>query len=149
MIKTVNHGPSVISSTYWESDLAERGMYFLSLNAGSFRLLCPPGEGKQIAEMRTSNEVVITIGTVTRNGLPGMQIGREMVEILFDDRTDRPFNLTLSMEQLDRRPPKTDDSKRWEFSAWEGRRGKPHQALYRRAYLRFASLPCLKLIIPE
>lgn len=145
IIETRNHGPLVASSTYWGSEEEREGKYYLTPNAGVFRLLVPRGRSAQVAEIRTAKEVVISIGAVTHPGQLGLPLGKQMSEILFDDRTDDPFVLNLSFpEQWERQPLEADFSLFFEFTAWEDRRGTPHKIISRPCYLRRADIPCLK-----
>lgn len=57
-----NNGPQIIETNFWETDLNAKGKFYLSGNAGAFRLLVPSGYEKIISEMLTANEVVITKG---------------------------------------------------------------------------------------
>lgn len=139
MIQTENHGPLIRSSTYWGSELERGGYYYLTPNAGSFRLLVPENKSADVADMRTAKNIVITFGL-------HKQHQREMVEILFDDRTANPFVLYLSLEQLERLPAEDDYELLYECSVWENRRGMAHKIFSRPAYLRKAPLPCLKPI---
>lgn len=117
----------------------------MSPNAGAVRLLVPAGKSADIAEMRTGREVILTIGVVRQIIQPGMQMGREMTEVLFDDGSPNPFALFVSMPQWERvlalpgREPIGI-----EFTVWENRRGQAHQVLSRPGFLRRADLPCLK-----
>jgi hypothetical protein len=36
-----NHGPLIVASNYWQSGIAARGLLYLSVNGGAFRLLVP------------------------------------------------------------------------------------------------------------
>jgi hypothetical protein len=41
----------LISSNYWESDLARAGYLYLSINAGAFRLLVPESQRSIISDI--------------------------------------------------------------------------------------------------
>jgi hypothetical protein len=91
-----NNGPEVVETNFWNSQFSERGLFYLSANAGAFRLLVPEAQDGTLQEMHTAKEVVITRGWHDGDR-------REMVEIMFDDHTDDPFTLWLSLEQTDNR----------------------------------------------
>ena len=38
---TTNHGPLILSSTFWGSEYDQTGKLFVSVNAGAIRLLVP------------------------------------------------------------------------------------------------------------
>lgn len=140
-ITTKNHGPLLESSTYWQNELAERGLYYASPNAGCLRLLVPDSRRGDIAEMRTGKTFILTIG---EGG--GQFAGRRMAEILFDDRTASPFALHLSYpDQFERGIVEADYGKAYTLEAYEDRRGTPHRVLSsRKLHLRRAPVPCLK-----
>ena len=92
-----NQGPLVSGTNYFESELAAAGYYYLSPNSGALRLLVPPARSGDLAEIRTARDVVV------RRGMHA-QHGREMFELLFDDRSPSPFVLYLSLEQWERLP---------------------------------------------
>lgn len=144
MIATQNHGPLIASSTYWSSEHARRGYYYMSPNAGTLRLLCPPGRSGDICEMVTARNVVLTVGVVREVVMPGMQLGREMTEVLFDDGSEQPFLLYLSQEQWERMPGNTDYGSVYEFTVWEDRCGTPHKIMSRPVHLRRGALPCMQ-----
>jgi hypothetical protein len=107
-----NEGPEIASSNFWETDYERRGLFYLSLNAGAFRLLVPSVHDSVIAEFRTAKEIVISRGPWEAQG------GRDSIEILFDDGTDDPFSLHLDAQQLDRLPAADDAGKKAIFTAW-------------------------------
>jgi hypothetical protein len=137
IIHIENHGPLIRSTNYWSSELAAAGYFYLSPNSGTFRLLVPRAHREAVAEIRTAKNIVLTLGLHSA-------YGREMWELLFDDRTPSPYVLYLSPEQWERHPASTDFGLGFEFTAWEDRRGTPHKIISRPAWLRRAALPCLK-----
>ena len=54
-----NNGPLLISSNYWESDLARAAYLYLSINAGAFRLLVPESQRSIISDMRHGAKYVV------------------------------------------------------------------------------------------
>lgn len=135
-----NHGPLILSSNFWQTDAARAGKFYLSTNAGAFRLLIPRAHEAVLAEMRTACEVI-----VSRNPWPAERLA-DALEVLFEDGSDSPFALHLSLESADRVPLDEDQGRELVFTAWTTpRRGKPHKALERPAwYRRVAKLPCLE-----
>lgn len=117
MIEIYSKGAEVVSTNYWRTEHAEKGYFYLSLNAGCFRLLVPEPNRAMLTEMRTAREVIVSRG-------PWPEQGRtDALEILFEDGTNRPFALHLGVEQVDRLPLATDVDKpgqppRWKFAAW-------------------------------
>jgi hypothetical protein len=135
-----NHGPLILATNYWEGEFARTGKLFLTNNAGAFRLLVPPAEEQAIAEMATAKRVIVSRGPWPETGQA------DAFEILFDDETESPYAVHLTLVAVDRVPTDSDALKQWVFTAWTSpRRGKPHKALERPAfYRRVEKLPCLK-----
>lgn len=116
-IEIQNDGPEIVSTNYWASEHAARGLFYMSINAGVFRLLVPDAQVQEIGECTTAREVIISRG-------PWPQAGKsDALEILFEDDSESPYVIHLTSEQVDRMPLNTDqDHKgqqpRWKFSAW-------------------------------
>ena len=89
-----NRGKEIASTNYFDSELAGRGILFLSWNAGAARLLLPDVQMKLLREMRTAKNVGIYQGTL-RSGVLAL-------EILFDDFSDYPFVMRMGHDQTDR-----------------------------------------------
>lgn len=106
-----NDGPEIIRTNFWQTDMAKSGMFFLSANAGAFRLLVPLLMTREIEEFQTAKDIILTRGFWPESKGEGM-------EILFDDGTDNPYSMHLSANQLDRWPLKEDIGKSFIFSAW-------------------------------
>lgn len=104
-----NDGPVLKASNYWDGPLAASGYAYLSVNCGALRLLVPDdgigGEGVT-AILEGVTHVAVTKGF-------SVQHGREMVQILLDDGSPRPFFLELCLEQLDRNVAPDDQERRF------------------------------------
>jgi len=83
-----NDGPSIAYTNYFDTEQAERGLLYLSWNAGQARLLVPDSQQAYLAEMLTGREVVISTGPLPDMGL------KEAVEIMFDDASEAPLPFT-------------------------------------------------------
>lgn len=97
-LTTRNDGPRILASDYWGGEYDAAGYAVMDGNAGAVRLLLPTGMDG-VADMRAARGVAITVGRHA-------QLGREMVEILFDDGSDAPFALYLAPEACSRLPGK-------------------------------------------
>ena len=130
-----NDGPLIESTNYWATDLAAKGMFYISWNAKTARLLVPPSQAPAIPEMETAEYVIITRGPWADAG------GRMAWELLFEDNSDTPYALHILAEQSDRQVPPSDMGRHILFSAWG-----PDRLLFKRpARLRSAArLPYLK-----
>lgn len=138
-LRIQNHGPLIVASSYWDSDLAAAGKIYCSVNAGAIRLLIPESQRQVIAELRKCAYVILS-----RGPWPA-QRRTEAVELLFEDDTDSPYALQLSPESFDLLPAEPSPGQEWVLSAWDQKRGRPHKAVERRCLWRRApKIPWLK-----
>lgn len=89
-----NDGQLIKDTNYWNSPNARKGLYFLSGNAGAWRLLVPDTQKWVLTEMATAKHVEIELG---------FEQGQRVAEIWFDDETPTPFRLLMSTNTMDRR----------------------------------------------
>ena len=142
MLIIKNSAQEIIGTNFWEPEHAHRGVFYLSLHAGVFRLLVPEAHTSAVAEFRRAHEVFVSRGPWTAAG--GRSRGRAALEILFDDRSNNPFALHLDARQVDRMPASTDVSREWALTAWVWQ-GKPVCAYRQTCFYRIVpSLPWLK-----
>jgi len=92
LITIKNAGPDIVSTNYWQTEYATRGLCYLTANAGVLRLLVPDSAASMITEMNTGRSVTIE---------PSISV-QGAVDIIFEDGTDTPFSLTLDERQSDR-----------------------------------------------
>jgi hypothetical protein len=140
LIQFVSNGPEIISTNYWQTKHAQRGLFYLSTNAGCFRLLVPAVQEGAIAEMATAREVIISRGVWPERGR------HDALEILFEDDSDSPFALHIVTEQVDRLPDASDRDRpgqpaRWKLAVWT-EAGKLLELPCR--YRLVKKIPCLK-----
>jgi hypothetical protein len=134
-----NHGPVIISSNYWESELAQQGKIFVSVNAGAIRVLLPPQSYGWLSDMRTARECVLSRGPWPAESKP------EGIEIMWDDRSDSPFALHLTPESFDMLPAEPEAGREWICSTWTAKDGRPHKSLERICpWRRVARIPWLR-----
>ena len=76
-------GKNLVSTSYFTSDYAKMGLFYLSMNAGGARLLVPDSAEHW-------------------HGEPGY-------ELLFEDNSDEPFMFHLSSASFDRLLPESED----------------------------------------
>jgi hypothetical protein len=139
-IRIENDGADILNTNYWETEHAARGFYFLSANAGAFRLLVPDSQIAETAEWLSAREVIVSRGTWPDAGKS------DALEILFEDYSESPYSIHLVSEQMDRMPLDTDRDRkgtpaRWKFTAWSSKE-KILELPCR--YRIVKKLPCLK-----
>src|ERR1700722_8109784 len=130
IIQISNHGPLIISTNYWESELARNGKLFVSTNAGAIRVLLPPQFYEEINDMRSASECVLSRGPWPEGGQP------EAIEIMWDDGSDTPYALYLTPESFDMLPATPEPGREWTCTVWTAKDGKPHKSLERRCHWR-------------
>lgn len=113
MLIIENDDQNIISTNYYESEFNKYNKFFVSLNAGAFRLLIPERYSNEIQqELKLAQSIKITWKII-----PYMR-EHEGFEILFDDTSDDPYLLQLSKNSFDRLPAEEDINKWFIFSAW-------------------------------
>lgn len=113
MICIENDGQKIISTNYWDTPHAkERGLVYLSINAGCFRLLVPKGKGISLDELRTAFVVLVSRGPWTEMGKS------DGLELLFEDGSASPYCLHIVTEQCDRLPLDSDRDRKGEAPRW-------------------------------
>jgi hypothetical protein len=139
MIVTENHGPLIVSSTFWGSDLDRAGKIYVSVNAGAVRVLLPASARPLVNELRAAEYAILSRG-------PWPEVGAaEAVEILWEDHTDSPFAWQLTAASFDLLPGEPDAGREWVISLWDVKKDRPHKALERPCrWRRVAKLPWLK-----
>lgn len=134
MILIENAGQRIVTTDFWTSEYAKKGYVFLSWNAGAARLLLPDSQKSLLKDMKSAKEVIVSRG-------PWPEQGREdALELLFEDRSDRPFALHLGMEMTDRTLPDTEQGGGFIVAVWT--RGGQKLRLPGK-YRRVGRLPCL------
>jgi len=113
MIRIINDGPRIVSTDYWSTEHARRGLVYLSINAGAVRLLLPDTIATDIVEeARCADSAVVSRGPWEAEG------GRDSLEVLFEDGSDSPFALHLDARQADRLWLPADDGREVTLSLW-------------------------------
>ena len=146
LLQIVNHGPLVVSSNYWDTEHAARGLLYLSINAGALRLLVPHSARQCISDMRPgARHVVLSI--LQRDRWPAEGVPGYVAEWMVEDCTAEPWSCHLSAGQLDRIPGPDDAGKEWIATVWDRKDGRPHKCLERTAYVQIVpSLPWLRRV---
>lgn len=93
MIEIGNSGENVAQTNYFDSTAAIKGLFFVSGNASVMRILVPDIQFAALAEMCTGKICVISRGSLQ---------GKDGLEFMFDDDSDSPFAIHMSMSQTSR-----------------------------------------------
>lgn len=144
-----NHGPLIVGTDYFGSEMARGGKAFLSPNAGAFRLLLPPGWENQIADMRTGKLCVVTRGPWVARG---RVLAPDALELMLEDDSEDPWCAHLNAESCAAMPADDWVGRECVLTVWTRSRGgtKPHKALERPAVYRKAEkLPWLRQYTPS
>jgi hypothetical protein len=97
MIVISNNGSDIIETNYFDTERAQQGLFYLTANAGVWRLLVPDSQLSRLADMKTGHMVSI------EDSILQDKLNRKCVDIVFDDGTPAPFAITLDSQQIDRR----------------------------------------------
>lgn len=104
-----NQGQQIANTNYWQLEHAQKGLFYLSWNAGAARLLVPESQLDSIEEMTTCEYVIISRGKFE---------GRDALELLFEDNTDTPFSIHIVTEQTDRLIPEYQQGGGFVVTIW-------------------------------
>lgn len=145
ILSITNHGPLITATDYWQSQLAARGLLYLSTNAGAFRLLVPLQMRAAISEMRPGARHVVVSMLPPDRWADGQYCAEWMVE----DGSDSPWSCHLSPGLVARAIIPADAGQQWIATVWDCKAGRPHKSLERPAYAQIVpSLPWLRRIAP-
>jgi len=146
LIMIQNHGPLIVATNYWASELVVAEKVFASVNAGAIRLLLPPARYGDLESMRPAKYCVLSRGpwAESRGREPVLRIV-DAVEILFEDLTDAPYSMQLSHTSFDLLPGEPTPGREWVLTVWLQKDGRPHKSLERLCHWRrVPKLPWLK-----
>ncbi len=91
MFSIANNGQAMASTDYWGTEHAQRGLLYLSGNAGALRLLVPAAAESMLVEMRTGKRVTVE-PSITQPG---------HIDLVFEDGSDSPFFVAIDRRQID------------------------------------------------
>lgn len=91
-IRIENNGKEIVSTSFWDSELAQLGYVFVSVNDGAIRMLVPPSaEEDYLPEMKTGKSILIEPSEQHESSL----------DFVFDDGTETPFWVVVDLKQID------------------------------------------------
>ena len=82
-----NDGPEILSSDFWDSEMAKDEYFHLSINAGAARLLIPDSRIGEVKEMEACKLVILSRGPWPQAGI------KDAIEVLFYN-TDTLYSST-------------------------------------------------------
>jgi len=136
MLMIENDGQLIKKTNYFESELARAGKFFLSMNAGAFRLLIP-----ESLENAIKNEIKLAKSFIIVRGPWHQMHIKDALELIFDDKSDEPFSLQLTEKSLDRWPNAGDEGKEFVLTIWV--KGLKTILNTRIKYKRVSEIPCV------
>jgi hypothetical protein len=137
MILFSNDGAEIVKTNYFDSDWAVEGYFFLTWNAGVARLVVPDSRLDLLNDLTSAEFVILSTGPWDTLSADGR---RDMIELLFEDSSDAPLALHISMEQTDRALAISPDTDKATLTIWT-RAGKQAEKVCR--LRRAEKVPCL------
>lgn len=94
MFKIRNDRGKIMETCFFDTEIAQRGFFYLSGNAATWRLLVPDLKRDFEAEMKKAKYVEMEITTIG---------GRPSVILWFEDGTETSFFIALETKMIDRK----------------------------------------------
>lgn len=117
-MQVLNDGQHILSTDYWLTPHARRGLLWLTWSARALRVLVPPTAEQLLHELPPP-------------GTPAIYIQRQTARIiLYEDDPVHPYVLEVDARQCDRTLPRSDDG-RVSRLLWYGRHGEEGVRLLR------------------
>ncbi len=92
-IRNAPDSAALADTNFWQTEMASRGIVYLSFHRDTFRLLLPAALCPCLAGMRTAFECIVSRG-------PWPAVGKsDALELLFEDASSSPFCLHFGVEQ--------------------------------------------------
>ena len=130
-----NAGQAIKATNYWQSEHARSGLVYLSWNAGAGRLLVPMTQLAMLAEMETAKYVIVSRGPAS------VGVKTAEIELLFEDDSETPFSIQMSLAQCDRIIPASNEGGGFDITVWTE---TGEQMRFPGKYRIVKKLPCLK-----
>lgn len=106
MISIVNNGPAILSTSYWSTEHAKRGLLYLSINAATIRVLVPRATKHALDDLPPVGRAV----TLTRSTWEGAST----LVLQWDEQPGsglEPYSIDVDARQCDRIPSAAEDGR--------------------------------------
>jgi hypothetical protein len=111
-----DEGPRIVSTNYWESEMARQGVILATPRQGVLRLLLPCTHWGDLSDMRAAEYCVLS-----RGPWPAQHLS-DAVEIMFEDGSNTPFVILLSPDSFWGKVPQADE-REWRVAIWTQKDG--------------------------
>jgi hypothetical protein len=101
VIQIENQKEKILATNYFQTEYARQGYLYISPNAGCLRILVPLQILPHVTKEATDRYII------GRGVSPRFQ--RPLYEILFDDRSQNPFSVRISEQQVQQQLKSTED----------------------------------------
>jgi hypothetical protein len=139
-----NDNYNITETNYWETTIAKKGLFFMSLNDGFYRLLVPETHENIVQEVLHASRVIITRGSAPQLDPPRP----DAFEIVFEDGTDSPYAILMTPDYWDRFPSNEDLGHKGTLAIYCNKSNQPKLLFDKVFYRRADTLPCFDPI-PE
>lgn len=105
----INLESDIVKTNYFDSEYAENGYFYLSTNAGCVRLLIPDNQKDLLKELKGVAYVILSRGPWIQKDVS------DAIELLFEDFSDSPYAIHMTIQQCDMLPEGEGD---WTLALW-------------------------------
>lgn len=110
-LQLLNKGPLICQTNYWQSELAKRQFFLVSLHRETVRILLPPYFYGHVESMFPATETLIYF-------YYNEERKKQMAKIVFNDNSDNPYWLHGYLNQFDRLPSKHEYNAPFDLTIW-------------------------------
>jgi len=132
ILEIINKGPGIAKTNFFDSEYAKNGYFYLSTDAGCARLLIPDSQQGILKELNGVAYVILSRGPWIKRDVS------DAVELLFEDFSDSPYAIHMTIQQCDMLPGGEED---WTLALWVRGHKKREFPLKCR---KVEEIPCLK-----
>ena len=138
MLVIRNDNEKIAETNYWETELSQHGIFYMTLNAGYYRLLVPETDVNFVKEVLNASRVIISQGNTDQLDPPN----DNAFEVVFEDGTDNPYALLMRRDNWDRNPAVEDTGWNGKMAIYYKTYKEPVLLFDKVFYRRVDTLPC-------